>query len=80
MSLLAPNLAGRSIDRRRPTKLMRRLIPNVPAMVRIDLMVSRRGSLGDKTVLQAMCRGKQYRMALRLADRVASDYRPRASK
>jgi hypothetical protein len=68
-------LADRSIDRRRLEKLMRRLTPHVPAMVRFDLLASRRGSLGGKTVLQAMRRGKRYRMALRLADSLANEYR-----
>ncbi|SIT45668.1 hypothetical protein BN2475_580039 [Paraburkholderia ribeironis] len=55
---------------------MRRLTPHVPAIVVFDLLVSRRGSLGDKTVLQAMHRGKRFRLALRIADSLVDEYLP----
>lgn len=68
-------LADKSFGKRRLATLLRLLRPSVPPMARYLLLVSRRGSLGDKTPLQATRRGKRYRVALRLADDLVNDSR-----
>jgi hypothetical protein len=73
-------LADNSLDKHRLAKLLRRMAPYVPAIGRYDLLVSRRGPLGGKTALEATRRGKRYRVALRLADSVASENRPRGPR
>jgi hypothetical protein len=70
------SLADRSVDRYRLDKLMRRLTTHVPPAARFDFLITRRGSLGDKIPLQALRRGKRYRVALRVADSLASEYGP----
>ncbi|WP_415765571.1 type II toxin-antitoxin system ParD family antitoxin [Paraburkholderia sp. J10-1] len=39
------------------------------------LLIGRRGSLGDKSPVQAVRRGKRFRVALRLADSEAAEVR-----
>jgi hypothetical protein len=51
-------------------------LARLPAFVRYDMLVSRRGSLGGKTALQAMRRARGYRLALRIADSLADEYQP----
>jgi hypothetical protein len=70
------SLADSSVDWYRLDKLMRRLAMHVPPATRFDFLITRRGSLGDKNPLQALRRGKRYRVALRVADSLASEYGP----
>lgn len=67
-------LAEGSLDQHRLKKLLKRLAPDIPPIAKYLFLVGRRGSLGDKSVLHAMRSGKRYRMALRLAANIASDY------
>jgi hypothetical protein len=67
-------LADGSLDQRRLEKLLKRLSSDIPPIAKYLFLVGRRGSLGDKTVLHAMRSGKRYRIALRLADNIGSDY------
>ncbi|MCZ2903673.1 hypothetical protein [Burkholderia thailandensis] len=71
-------LADGSLDQHRLEKLLKRLSPDIPPIAKYLFLVGRRGSLGDKTVLHAMRSGKRYRMALRLADNIASDHGQRS--
>ena len=66
-------LADGSLDRHRLEKLLKRLPADIPPIAKYLFLVGRRGSLGGKTVLHAMRSGKRYRIALRLADNIASD-------
>ncbi|MBN3854038.1 hypothetical protein G3N59_11670 [Paraburkholderia sp. Ac-20340] len=61
-------LADKSLDRHRLRKLLQRLPPAMPSMEKYLLLVSRRGSLADKSPLQSTRRAKRYRIALRVAD------------
>ena len=67
-------LADGTLDQHRLEKLLKRLSPDIPPIAKYLFLVGPRGSLGDKTVLHAMRSGKRYRMALRLADNIASGY------
>ena len=68
-------LADRSVDQRRLGELMRRLPCVMPPMEKYFFFVGRRGSLGDKSPVQAVRRGKRFRVALRLADSEADEVR-----
>ncbi|WP_322034187.1 type II toxin-antitoxin system ParD family antitoxin [Paraburkholderia sp. J76] len=68
-------LADRSVDQRRLRKLLRRLPSSMPPMEKYFFFVGRRGSLGDKSPVQAVRRGKRFRVALRLADNEAAEVR-----
>jgi hypothetical protein len=70
-------LADTSHDMHRLAKLCRQLGQHVPAMTRYHFFVTRWVSLGKKTPLQALHRGRRYAWALRKADGVADDYAPR---
>jgi len=67
-------LADNSLDQRRLGKLLRRLPSAMPPMSKYLFLGGRRGSLADKSPLQATRRGKRYRVALRLAESIASEY------
>ena len=68
-------LADNILNRHRLTKLLRRMPPALPPELLFDLFMARRGSLGDKSPLQAIRRGARYRVAMRLADSLAEEYR-----
>jgi hypothetical protein len=55
-------------------RFCRRLGPHVPPMLKDDALVSRFGSLGGITVLQALRRGDTYRLALELAEGTADEH------
>jgi len=65
-----------SHDMHRLAKLCRQLGPLVPAMTRYHFFVTRWVSLGKKTPLQALHRGRRYAWALRKADGVADEHMP----
>jgi hypothetical protein len=67
-------LADDSLDQHRLEKLLKRLSPDIPPITKYLFFGLSPGSLGHKTVLHAMRSGTRYRMALRLADNIASDY------
>ncbi|MGF6837899.1 hypothetical protein QF001_001766 [Paraburkholderia youngii] len=68
-------LADKSLEQQRLVKLLRHLGPRVPPMARYLLLVNRRSSLGGKTPLQALRRGRRFRLALRIADNLSDEYR-----
>ncbi|MEM5299908.1 hypothetical protein VSR82_37265 [Burkholderia sp. JPY481] len=72
--------ANCSFNRSRLEKLLRRLPPRMSPIAKYLFFVARRGSLGDKSPLQSTRRGKQYRVALRLADAEADEVRLRRAK
>jgi len=68
--------ADTSHDMHRLAKLCRQLGPHVPAMTRYHFFVTRWVSLGKKTPLQALHRGRRYAWALRKADGIADEHMP----
>ena len=69
-------LADTSHDMHRLANLCRQLGQHVPAMTRYHFFVTRWVSLGKKTPLQALHRGRRYAWALRKADGVADEHMP----
>ncbi len=61
-------LADNSLDRHRLGKLLRPLPVGMTPIAKYFFLVSRRGSLGDKSPVQATRRAKRYRVALRIAN------------
>lgn len=59
----------------RLVKLRRVLGAQLPSTVVCDFFVSRWGSLGDKTPLQAVRTGRGFRHALRKAKHTVEEYR-----
>ncbi len=68
-------LADSSLDRRRLEQLLRRLPSSMPPIAKYLFLIGRRGSLGDKSPVHSVRRGKRFRVALRLADSEADEMR-----
>ena len=61
-------LADGSLNRPRLRRLLGRLPYGMPPIAKYFFLIGRRGSLADKSPLQATRRAKRYRIALRIAD------------
>lgn len=66
-------LADGSLTQRRLQRLAKSLPSTMPSIAKYLFLVGRKGSLGDKSPVQSLRRGKRFRVALRLADNEADE-------